>query len=172
MYDSTTPWTIDHKAPLSLEFSRQEHWSGLPFPSPKQRLNINNQALLVNWKPNFVCSLTFGHGGPLLLCAGSLLLAGIGGYSLLPCVGFSLQGFFLLLFLLGSTGCRHADFSCCTTQAQQCGLWAQEWGLSGCGAGTWLLVGMYNFPSLCTEPMSSALASRFLSTVPLGKSEN
>ena len=28
------PWTADHQAPPSLEFSRQEHWSGLPFPSP------------------------------------------------------------------------------------------------------------------------------------------
>ena len=29
-----TPWTVAHKAPLSMEFSRQEYWSGLPFPSP------------------------------------------------------------------------------------------------------------------------------------------
>ena len=29
-----TPWTVAHQAPLSLGFSRQEHWSGLPFPSP------------------------------------------------------------------------------------------------------------------------------------------
>ena len=29
-----TPWTIAHQAPLSTEFSRQEYWSGLPFPSP------------------------------------------------------------------------------------------------------------------------------------------
>ena len=29
-----TPWTIAHRAPLSMEFSRQEYWSGLPFPSP------------------------------------------------------------------------------------------------------------------------------------------
>ena len=29
-----TPWTAAHQAPLSLWFSRQEHWSGLPFPSP------------------------------------------------------------------------------------------------------------------------------------------
>ena len=29
-----TPQTEAHKAPLSLGFSRQEHWSGLPFPSP------------------------------------------------------------------------------------------------------------------------------------------
>ena len=31
---SKTPWTIAHQAPLSMEFSRQEYWSGLPFPSP------------------------------------------------------------------------------------------------------------------------------------------
>ena len=30
---SATPWTVAHQAPLSMEFSRQEHWSGLPFPS-------------------------------------------------------------------------------------------------------------------------------------------
>ena len=28
------PWTIAHQAPLSMGFSRQEHWSGLPFPPP------------------------------------------------------------------------------------------------------------------------------------------
>ena len=26
-----TPWTIGHQAPLSMEFSKQEHWSGLPY---------------------------------------------------------------------------------------------------------------------------------------------
>ena len=29
-----TPWTVVHQAPLSMEFSGQEYWSGLPFPSP------------------------------------------------------------------------------------------------------------------------------------------
>ena len=29
-----TQWTAAHQAPLSMEFSRQEYWSGLPFPSP------------------------------------------------------------------------------------------------------------------------------------------
>ena len=29
-----TPWTATHQAPLSMEFSRQEYWSGLSFPSP------------------------------------------------------------------------------------------------------------------------------------------
>ena len=29
------PWTIAQQAPLSIEFSRQEYWSGLPFPIPQ-----------------------------------------------------------------------------------------------------------------------------------------
>ena len=29
-----TPWTAVHQAPLSIRFSRQGYWSGLPFPSP------------------------------------------------------------------------------------------------------------------------------------------
>ena len=29
-----TPWTVAHQASLSLGFSRQAYWSGLPFPSP------------------------------------------------------------------------------------------------------------------------------------------
>ena len=30
-----TPWTIAHQASLPMEFSRQEYWSGLPFPTPR-----------------------------------------------------------------------------------------------------------------------------------------
>ena len=29
-----TPWTVARQVPLSMEFSRQEYWSGLPFLSP------------------------------------------------------------------------------------------------------------------------------------------
>ena len=29
-----TPWTVAYQAPLSMGFSRQYYWSGLPFPSP------------------------------------------------------------------------------------------------------------------------------------------
>ena len=29
-----TPWTVAYQAPLSMGFSRQDYWSGLPFPSP------------------------------------------------------------------------------------------------------------------------------------------
>ena len=31
-----TPWTVAHQAPPSMGFSRQEYWSGLPFPSPRE----------------------------------------------------------------------------------------------------------------------------------------
>ena len=31
---SATSWTVAHQAPLSMEFSRQEYWNGLPSPPP------------------------------------------------------------------------------------------------------------------------------------------
>ena len=35
MSDSfATPWTVAHQVPLCMGFSRQEYWSGLPFPTP------------------------------------------------------------------------------------------------------------------------------------------
>ena len=44
-----TPWTVACQAPLSMGFSRQEYWSGLPFPSPgelpNQRIEPGSPAL-------------------------------------------------------------------------------------------------------------------------------
>ena len=34
MSNSLEKWTVAHQAALSMEFSREEYWSGLPFPSP------------------------------------------------------------------------------------------------------------------------------------------
>ena len=34
-----TPWTVAHQAPQSMEFSRQEYWSELPFPPPGDLAN-------------------------------------------------------------------------------------------------------------------------------------
>ena len=34
MHNSATPWTVAHQASLSIGFSRQEYWRGLPCPSP------------------------------------------------------------------------------------------------------------------------------------------
>ena len=36
----TIPWTVAHRAPLSIGFFRQEYWSGLPFPSPGDLPNL------------------------------------------------------------------------------------------------------------------------------------
>ena len=35
-----TPWTVAYQAPPSMEFSKQEYWSGLPFPSPGDLPNL------------------------------------------------------------------------------------------------------------------------------------
>ena len=39
MSDSATPWTVAHQAPLSMGLFRQEYWSGLPFPTPRDLPN-------------------------------------------------------------------------------------------------------------------------------------
>ena len=39
MADFETPWTVALQAPLSMEFSRQEYWSGLPRSPPGDLLN-------------------------------------------------------------------------------------------------------------------------------------
>jgi len=39
MTDSVAPQTVAFKASLSMEFSRQEYWSGLPFSSPEELPN-------------------------------------------------------------------------------------------------------------------------------------
>ena len=41
-----TPWTAAHQAPPSMEFSRQEYWSGVPLPSP-----LISLALLLSMLP-------------------------------------------------------------------------------------------------------------------------
>ena len=38
-----TRWTVAHQAPLSMGFSRQEYWSGLPFPSPGNLPSLGNE---------------------------------------------------------------------------------------------------------------------------------
>ena len=54
--DFATPWTIALQAPLSMEFSRQEYWNGLPFPSPGDlpipRIEPESPALQANSLPS------------------------------------------------------------------------------------------------------------------------
>ena len=42
---SATLWTVAHQSPLSIEFSRQEYWSGLPFPTPDEPRSLASPAL-------------------------------------------------------------------------------------------------------------------------------
>ena len=53
---SATPWTVAHQAPLSVEFSRQEYWSGLPFSSsgdlPNPGIEPRSPALYTNSLPS------------------------------------------------------------------------------------------------------------------------
>ena len=50
-----TPWTIASQVPLSMEFSMQEHWSGLPFPTlgdlPDPGIKLESLALQVDSLP-------------------------------------------------------------------------------------------------------------------------
>ena len=78
---------------------------------------------------------------------GLSLVVASGGYSLLRCAGFSLRWLLLLL----STGSRRTGFS-------SCGTWAL------------LLCGIWDLPGPGLEPVSPALAGRFSTTVPPGKS--
>ena len=39
------PWTLAHQAPLSMGFSSQEYWRGLPFPSPGYLPNPGIEAM-------------------------------------------------------------------------------------------------------------------------------
>ena len=62
MLSHVIPWTSARQVPLSMDFSRQEYWSGLPFPSPWRRLlrvswtaRRSNQSILKEIGPG--CSL-------------------------------------------------------------------------------------------------------------------
>ena len=53
---SVSPWTVAYQVPLSMGFSRQEYWSGLPFPSPSSHRDVfknnntfkNNRAVKIS----------------------------------------------------------------------------------------------------------------------------
>ena len=44
---SAAPWTVAHQAPLSMGFSRQEYWSGLPRPPPGDLPNLGVEPLVL-----------------------------------------------------------------------------------------------------------------------------
>ena len=44
-----TPWTVAHQAPPSMGFSRQEHWRGVPLPSPEGMLTNHKNNTCRKW---------------------------------------------------------------------------------------------------------------------------
>ena len=83
-----TPWTAAHQTPPSLGFSRQEHWSGLPFPSPM------HESEKWKWSHSVMSSSSWPHGlqPTRLLCPWDFpgKSTGVGCHCLLhPCPYFS-----------------------------------------------------------------------------------
>ena len=60
-----TPWTAAHQAPLSMKFSRQEHWSGLPCPSPGDIVNSRSHMLGISLI--YITLITPVLGTPVIL---------------------------------------------------------------------------------------------------------
>ena len=53
VFNSVTSWTVASQAPQSMEFSRQEYWSGLPFSSPGDLPDPGIRSLAILWNSAF-----------------------------------------------------------------------------------------------------------------------
>ena len=61
--DSVALWTVAHQAPLSVEFSRQEYWSQLPFPPPRDLPNPGIKTMSLEAHALQADSLPLSHQG-------------------------------------------------------------------------------------------------------------
>ena len=52
-----TPWAVAYQAPLSMGFSRQEYWSGFPFPSPGYSHKMAQNKWVSNCVPRNILSM-------------------------------------------------------------------------------------------------------------------
>ena len=62
-----TPWTVVYQDPLSMGFSRQEYWSGLPFSPPQGLLNPRTELMSPMAPALQVDSLPLSHLGSLMI---------------------------------------------------------------------------------------------------------
>ena len=69
-----TPRTVASQAPLSMGFSRQEYWSGLPFPSPEELPNAGIEPWSPAWQAD---SLPFELQGSLIMDRDAKILSKI-----------------------------------------------------------------------------------------------
>ena len=65
-----TPWTVVGQYPLSMEFSRQEYWSGLPFPSPGDLPDPGINLGILHCRQNLY---HLSHQVSLILCVGHII---------------------------------------------------------------------------------------------------
>ena len=159
-----------------MGFSRQEYWSGLPFPSPGDLPNPGIeprspalQAYSLPSKPldlprNFIFISSSSFFFFFFCCTGFSLLHGLfsscseQGYSVgavcrLHCSGFSSFRLWAL---------QHVCFS-------SCGSGDPEHRLNSCGKQAQLLHSMWDLPASGIKPMSPELAAEFFTTDPPGK---
>ena len=89
-----TPWTVAYQAPLSMGFSSQEYWSGLPFPSPRDLpdpgIEPGSPALQTDALPSEPSGSPNISLSPLFLAGGARILEWV-GHSLLQEI-FPTQG--------------------------------------------------------------------------------
>ena len=70
-----SPWTVAQQTPLSMEFSRQEYWSGLPFPPPGDLLDPGIEPTSLAFPSLQADSLPLSHlGSPSESCLNYVLL--------------------------------------------------------------------------------------------------
>ena len=168
MSNSVTPWTVAHQAPLSMEFSRQENWSGLTFPSPGylpdpgiKPKSSTSPALAGRFftteppgKPSW--GRKDENKDDLMICCYDIM-------SLAPDTLYilNIHLIFIYLFQVMSTLCNPMDYSLPGSSVR--GFSRQEYwsGLPFPPAG--------DLPNPETEPMSHALTGRFFTPEPPGK---
>ena len=76
-----TPWTVAHQAPLSVEFSRQESWNGLPFLPPGDLPNPGIEPRSPTLQANSLSSEAAGITEwclPVLLCVTPVIPGSLG----------------------------------------------------------------------------------------------
>ena len=64
VWPSATPWTAAFQAPLSTGFSRQEYWSGVPLPSPKNNLTTQ---IIFYWDYKDLLVVKFNDSLPMFI---------------------------------------------------------------------------------------------------------
>ena len=97
-----TPWAVTRRVPLSMEFSRQEYWSGLPFPTPEDFSTPGIKPGSPILQADFFFFKPLSHqGSPSMRETQALLSAHLFQSAQLQCLIVFTLGLFLLFSSLG-----------------------------------------------------------------------